>query len=502
MLKVRGWSDRFLSESIKILAGIQTRPASLDSTLTCEISIVAANEAVDLLSRLHVEDKQHMTRTVCLDVFYKFGGVKLLLQLLSKCCESPTEYSEALQGILWWFERTTSLKRMHNAQITYLLQRQSGGKPFTGVEETVSEYSIDDSGGVGSLDEITRFDAVGLVSSLQGEFASTFLPYWRSDECILKITAKASASLLKAFTHVLEPNEKVVVGVLSSQPPDGSGAPGTGSVFPGTASLVLGSGAGGTPPPTGIGGSQSPVVPFLDTQRGGGRGLLASILRRATEGTNRSTNDRGTDDGASDPIWRPTVEEVDALSTETATGNNASPPGESVLASSGFGSIMSSGGILSALLRSFSVGSSLVSSSVSPQTRPSDMTPRSVLLDALFSRSSAVSLYPYMSYAQVFSYAKDVASDFMDRTLLLGSSECTSAIPAQTHIADVCVRLSHNKVLKLGRADDEEMVRVIQGLAGNSLAADVDRIAAMMTEVKNLIMIARDLWIQLKMLKG
>lgn len=37
---------------------------------------------------------------------------------------------------------------------------------------------------------------------------------------------------------------------------------------------------------------------------------------------------------------------------------------------------------------------------------------------------------------------------------------------------------------------------------GWSLAADVDRIAAMMTEVENLIMIARDLWIQLKMLKG
>lgn len=230
------------------------------------------NEAVDLLCRLHIEDKHHMTRTVCLDSFYKAGGVAGLARALDFAAR--TGAGEALQGILWWFERTTSLKRMQNARITALLEKCAEA----------------------------RFSPVSLVSSLQGEFGRAFAPHWRNDECLRKtISAKASASLLKAFTHVLEPH-KDVVRVSSS----------------------------------------------------------------------RSSNE-------------------------------------------------------------------------------------------------------YMAYSEVEEMACDIATDFMERTLVLGSSDQTASVAAQTHIADVCVRLSHNRILKLGDVDDDEVVKQIQEhMASDYLEAEGD----------------------------
>ena len=276
------------------------------------------SESVDLLCRLHVEDKHHMTRSLCVDTFYKLGGVNDVLAIVDLCTTTDMGHADMdetrgtpLQSILWWFERTTSLKRMHNAQITHLLQ---GGD----------------------------FDAIALVSSLQAEFARGFATHWRNDECIQKIiSAKASASLLKAFTHVLEPNE-----------------------------LVL--------------RSQEPEVASTG-------GLIASLIRRATASLSLG-EDRPS-------IW---------------AHENA---GES-------------SNIMSSLFRS---------------------------LDRV----------PYVPFPVVLDRAKDIAKDFMERTLVLGASPQTAAAAAQTHIADVCVRLSHNKILQLGSASEEVVQSILAHVVDN-----------------------------------
>ena len=266
----------------------------------------AVGEAVDLLCRLHVEDKHHMTRSLCIDAFFKQGGVDQLLGVLHQCCGTPKEWPDAIQTILWWFERTTSLKRMHNSQLTFLLQKEGEG-----------------------------FDAVGLVSSLQCAFARAFLPHWRNDDCLLNISSKASASLLKAFTHVLEPNERVL----------------------------------------------------------------------------KETS--------------PVTEQNVATELEAETGM-------SLAKLIGWG--------VSSMLRRVEPSSPSVAAEP-PQPRP------------------------YTDHRQVVEVAKDAAVDFMQRTLVLGSSDNTNTAPAQTHIADVCVRLSHNGVLKLGPASDQDLVRQLQDLA-------------------------------------
>ena len=250
-------------------------------------SPVRIAESVDLLCRLHVEDKHHMTRSLCLDVFYKLGGVDRLLTALDECCKNLSESMEAMQGILWWFERTTSLKRLHNAQLTFLLQKE-------GDDYQQSSSPAD-----------TQFDAISLVSSLQHDFAKNFAPHWRNDECLAKLSSKAAASLLKAFTHVLEPNETLFSSV------------------------------------------------FLPS------------------------------DQISPPL-----------------------PG---------------------------------------------------------SKLKAYALFP-----SVIEEAKKIAIDFMERTLVLGASDNTAAVATQTHIADVCVRLSHNRLIKLGPRNDEELVKQLQRVSSAS----------------------------------
>lgn len=52
---------------------------------------------------------------------------------------------------------------------------------------------------------------------------------------------------------------------------------------------------------------------------------------------------------------------------------------------------------------------------------------------------------------EVIACSKDVASDVMARALVLGEKGRTQSISAQTHIADVCVRLTGNKLIRLGK---------------------------------------------------
>ncbi|EER01593.1 hypothetical protein Pmar_PMAR002628 [Perkinsus marinus ATCC 50983] len=87
--------------------------------------------------KIHVEDRHHMIRFLCLDAFYKLQWVHLLMGVLllaldmlqrigddsqstesgaSPCPSSTpsTVLSDAVEHVLWWFERTTSVKRLHN----------------------------------------------------------------------------------------------------------------------------------------------------------------------------------------------------------------------------------------------------------------------------------------------------------------------------------------------------------------------------------------------------
>jgi hypothetical protein len=264
---------------------------------------IASSESVDLMCRLHVEDKHHMTRPLCVMFFYKLGGVDLLIEILVKAA-TARDNPETVQSVLWWFERTTSMKRMHNAQLTFLLHQV----------------------------ESLGFNSVALVASLQYEFAKGFLPCWRNDECLFGLTSKAAASLLKALTHVLEPHETVLSSL--------------GAVEP-------------------------------------------TVIRN---------------EELSSDIPQPT-----GLISKLITGI---------------------GGFLG--------------------VEPSPSSPVVV--------SPPQVEKPYVNFSDVVLVAKDSARDFMERALVLGSSENTGTVAAQTHLADVCVRLSHNGVLKLGPVNDEEIV--------------------------------------------
>ena len=274
---------------------------AIDTLNLAKSSDAAKSEAVDLICRLHVEDKHHMTRPICVDEFYKFGGVDHLVSILR-----VSTASDVTQTILWWFERTTSLKRMNNAQLTFQMAQQEG----------------------------TKFDPVGLVASLQHDFAIGFLPLWRSDEALSSLSAKAAASLLKALTHVLEPNEKMLK-------------------------------AGPCSPPS------APAGP--------------------------ETDDTNQDD---------------------------------------------------------SLMSRLISWSGTLFTEPS---PSSPVVSGIRQDEKS-----YVWGTEVVAVARDAAVDFIERAIVLGSSDKTSPFSAQTHLADVCVRLSHNGVLKLGPPADEDTVVQLQ----------------------------------------
>ena len=155
-------------------------------------------DTVEFLAKLHIEDKHHMTRTLALYRFCCLGGAEALARLTAVACRSDAEQAAmVVQGSLWWFERTTSLKRMQNAQITGYLVQIEGEKGTSGGPITYLPTS--------SSSPLTPFDPVTLSLYLQNLFGSFFLPFWRSDPVIARFTAKAAASVLKAFTHVLEP---------------------------------------------------------------------------------------------------------------------------------------------------------------------------------------------------------------------------------------------------------------------------------------------------------
>ncbi|KAF4710483.1 E3 ubiquitin-protein ligase, partial [Perkinsus olseni] len=70
----------------------------------------------------------------------------------------------------------------------------------------------------------------------------------------------------------------------------------------------------------------------------------------------------------------------------------------------------------------------------------------------------------YEDKEEVIACSKDVASDVMSRALVLGEKGRTQSISAQTHIADVCVRLTGNKLIRLGPAVEGD------GAGSNDLA--------------------------------
>lgn len=98
-----------------------------------------------------------------------------------------TILSDAVQHVLWWFERTTSVKRLHNAAITTELSRptQSLGPYVREDQKELMKPLLDFS----EFSEIISWrseaalmaDTVGLVSSLQYTFASSFVAKWRDD---------------------------------------------------------------------------------------------------------------------------------------------------------------------------------------------------------------------------------------------------------------------------------------------------------------------------------
>ncbi|KAF4679097.1 E3 ubiquitin-protein ligase, partial [Perkinsus olseni] len=342
-------------------------------------------DVVELLCKVHVEDRHHMIRSLCLDAFYKLHGADLLMEILLLALDmlqrlgdgpsgaegeaapftsSLNVLSEAVQHVLWWFERTTSVKRLHNAAITTELSR---------AHQSLGPYVREDQ--KEKMKPLLDFNTVGLVSSLQYTFASSFVSKWRDDTVIECIPAKAAASLLKALTHVLEPDRSLLRS--SSRP-------------------------------------SSPEAPT-------GRGQGASDDGRAPMSTPHQPSARRP------PVVLPPLSEV---------GSSESPPARSC------GDPPENG-----MEESADEGSES-----NPVEEEDVRRADEFILDLEEFSGNGSDWKAYEDKEEVIACSKEVASDVMSRALVLGEKGRTQSMSAQTHIADVCVRLTGNKLIRLGPA--------------------------------------------------
>ncbi|KAF4655114.1 E3 ubiquitin-protein ligase, partial [Perkinsus chesapeaki] len=344
-------------------------------------------DVVELLCKVHVEDRHHMIRSLCLDAFYKLGGADLLMDILLSSLnmlqqEGNTSsisadgaslvLSETVQHVLWWFERTTSVKRLHNAAITAELSRpnQSLG-PYVKEEQKAK------------MRPLLEFNTIGLVSSLQYTFAASFVSKWRDDSVIECIPAKAAASLLKALTHVLEPDRSLLrAGSRPSSPEDASSRDRNST------------------------GNEEARVPMSTPHQPTARRPPAAPPQLSeVESTNSPQQQSSTVEEARDGV----------AGEETTAGDEGSP---------------------------------------NPIEEEDNRRADEYIEDMAGALEEKGGEWkPYADKEDVIACSKDVASDVMSRALVLGEKGRTQSISAQTHIADVCVRLTGNKLIKLGPED-------------------------------------------------
>ncbi|KAF4739238.1 hypothetical protein FOZ62_025887, partial [Perkinsus olseni] len=185
-----------------------------------------ATELFELLAKCHVEDRSHHIRVLSIDAMFKMGGFgQDFTNMVVDVLKDPLTDETLSASVLGYCERITSVKRMENSNLT---------QPAL--------FPTIDKSTPSAVQSFLKVDGYRLVSSLQVRLPAALLPLWRDDAWLGReaaseeekageakryvMSARACGSMVKLFTHAVEPDPRVVdddtATSTTSPPPDGS----------------------------------------------------------------------------------------------------------------------------------------------------------------------------------------------------------------------------------------------------------------------------------------
>lgn len=137
---------------------------------------------------------------------------------ITHCLSDPCTDEALSASVLGYCERITSVKRMENSNLTQ-------PSLFPTIDKNIPA----------SVQSFLKVDGYKLVSSLQVRLTAALLPLWRDDDWLGRegekdekgerryvMSARACGSMVKLFTHAVEPDPRVIDGgpTATPSPPD------------------------------------------------------------------------------------------------------------------------------------------------------------------------------------------------------------------------------------------------------------------------------------------
>jgi hypothetical protein len=161
-------------------------------------------EALELMTSLHYDEKQKVTRPLCLESFVKVGGLVELLGVFSKVLAAFVEdpaaprMGELLQAFGTYLSRITSPRKLAAAPLTGLLSR---------LADKAENRTSSDSGNY----------AKALLSHVVYETWTRLDVWWNASEAVISATpASFASSVCKILAHLWEANQVEVAQTITS----------------------------------------------------------------------------------------------------------------------------------------------------------------------------------------------------------------------------------------------------------------------------------------------